>query len=69
MAAPADLMKLWGLPKKGEMHTHVTGTYNFEDNNLDVFTIFDFKVTTCYWGMNREPEYYDNAKNLRKPLH
>ena len=69
MIAPADLIQLFGYPEIPELHTHVTGMYSFEDNNLDVFSLFDFKATQAYWGMNREDEYYDNAKNLRKPLH
>lgn len=69
LVAPADLVKVFGLPEIGEQHTHISGTYSFEDNNLDMFTMYDFKATQAYYGFNREDEYYDNAKNLRKPLH
>ena len=69
MIAPAHLVKVFGLPEIGQHHSHVSGMMSFEDNNLDVFTIFDFKATQAYWGPNREDEYYDNPKNLRKPLH
>lgn len=36
---------------------------------MDCFTIFDYKQTTLYHGLNREPEFYDTQHNLRKPLH
>lgn len=69
LIAPADMVKVFGLPEIGELHSHVTGIFSFEDNNLDMFSLYDFKTTQAYHGLNREDEYYDNAKNLRKPLH
>lgn len=63
------MVKVFGLPEIGELHSHVTGILSFEDNNLDMYTLYDFKTTQAYHGFNREDEYYDNAKNLRKPLH
>lgn len=44
-----------------------TGEYEFEDNNLDVFSINDYRQTDFYWGINREDEYYD--KYLNKTPH
>ena len=41
----------------------------FEDNNLDMYHLFDYKQTDVYHGLNREDEYYHNPKNLRKPFH
>ena len=66
---PADLIKVFGHPCNSR--TPLTGTfeYNFEDNNLDAFTIFDYKQTDLYWGLNREDEYYNKPNNLRRPLH
>lgn len=69
LIAPADLVKLFGWPEIPELHTHVTGIFHFEDNNLDVFSMYDFKATQAYWGMNREDDYYDNDKNWRRPPH
>ena len=46
-----------------------TGEYNFEDNNLDCYKLFDYKQTDLFHGLNREDEYYTSAKNMRKPHH
>lgn len=68
---PADLVKLFGLPSPTETGFEGSGEYHFEDNNLDVFNICDYKQTDFYWGMNR-PEgdaYYESKENLSKPPH
>ena len=67
--APADLVKVFGSPDDSRTPHTGTGEYNFEDNNLDCFCIFDYKQTDLYYGLNREDEYYNNPKNLRLPLH
>jgi len=48
-----------------------TGDYTFEDSNLDIFNLYDYKKTDFYWGFNR-PEgdaYYNSPSNLKKPPH
>jgi hypothetical protein len=68
---PALLVKAFGLPQPTETGFEGSGEYNFEDNNLDVFNIADYKQTDFYWGLNR-PEgeaYYNSEKNLKKPIH
>lgn len=68
---PALLVKAFGLPAPTETGFEGSGEYNFEDNNLDVFNIADYKQTDFYWGLNR-PEgdaYYHSEKNLKKPIH
>ena len=67
--APADLVKVFGSPCDSSTPYTGTGEYNFEDNNLDAFTIFDYKQTVLYHGLNREDEYYNKPNNLRKPFH
>ena len=44
-----------------------TGEYDFEDNNLDIFNLADYKKTDFYWGLNREDEYY--GKDHKLPPH
>lgn len=34
-----------------------------------MFTLFDYKKTDLYHGPNRDDEYYETDKNLKKPLH
>lgn len=68
---PADLVKAFGLPAPSETGFEGSGEYNFEDSNLDIFNISDYKKTQHYWGLNR-PEgdaYYNTPANLRKPPH
>lgn len=67
--APADLVKVFGMPDEPSFGVESTGEYLFEDNNLDMFFLFDYKQTDLYHGLNREDEYYTNPKNMRLPLH
>ena len=34
-----------------------------------MYMLFDYKMTDLYHGLNREDEYYNTPKNLRKPFH
>jgi hypothetical protein len=67
--APAHLVKLFGSPDMTEVFFHGTGQYSFEDNNLDMFCLFDYKQTDFYHGHNREDEFYETASNLKKQMH
>lgn len=69
MIAPATLIKAFGMPEETRIFVEGTGEYNFEDNNLDTYCLFDYKKTDFYHGPNREDEFYTSAKNLRKPHH
>ena len=69
MIPPALLVKAFGTPGETEIGFAGTGTYNFEDTNLDVYKIIDYKKTDYYHGFNREDEYYLTTKNLKKPEH
>jgi heat shock protein HspQ len=69
MVAPADLIKIFGMPDTSETFFQGTGQYTFEDNNLDVFCLYDYKKTDFYHGLNREDEFYLSEANLKKPLH
>lgn len=69
MIAPADLVKLFGMPDASEIFMEGSGQYTFEDNNLDMFCIFDYKQTDMYHGPNRDDDFYTTEKNLKKGLH
>ena len=69
MLSPADLWKVFGQPDMADLGAEATGEYMFEDNNLDMYYLFDYKQTDIYHGLNREDEYYQSPKNLRKPFH
>ena len=66
---PSLLRKAFGIPDQPGYAVVSTGEYNFEDNNLDCYKLFDYKQTDFYHGINREDDYYTSAKNLRKPFH
>lgn len=66
---PAALVRTFGEPEMTQIMAHGSGQYDFEDANLDAFSIFDYKQTTLYHGLNREDEYYLTEVNLRKPHH
>lgn len=59
MLVPSLLIKAFGTPKPSRTGFFGSGEYDFEDNNLDLFNIYDYKQTTFYWGLNREDEYYE----------
>lgn len=69
LVAPADLVKAFGTPCEASVFDTATGEYNFEDNNLDCYAIFDHKETDVYHGMNKEDSYYTNPENMRKAPH
>ena len=64
---PALLVRAFGLPSHSRTGFDGTGEYDFEDANLDIFNVCDYKKTDFYHGFNREDEYYE--KELRKPPH
>lgn len=41
--SPAALVKAFGLPNKANLGFPVSGEYNFEDSNLDIFKLHDYK--------------------------
>lgn len=65
--APVDLIKTFGKPCEAMIFFDATGEYNFEDNNLDQFALFDYRQTDLYHGLNREDSYYVSPKNLARP--
>lgn len=67
--APLTLRKVFGMPDLSSHGIVSTGEYNFEDNNLDCYKLFDYKQTDLFHGLSREDEYYTSAKNMRKPHH
>lgn len=69
LVAPADLVKAFGNPSEPDVFDTATGEYNFEDNNLDCYALFDHKETDFYHGMNKEDEYYTTPENMKKAPH
>lgn len=67
--APADLVKAFGMPCESTVFDTATGEYNFEDNNLDCFSLFDHKQTDLYHGLSREDEFYMTPKNMSRAPH
>lgn len=67
--APMTLRRVFGMPDQPTLGTVSTGEYNFEDNNLDCYKLFDYKQTDLFHGLNREDDYYNSPKNMRKPHH
>lgn len=69
--APADLVKTFGSPSESASHES-TGEYTFEDNQLDLFVIAEYKQTQHYRGYDREDAYYERQESMlhehkRKP--
>lgn len=69
LIAPSLLLKTFGIPDEGSYGFFSTGEYNFEDNNLDCYRLFEYKQTDHYHGLNREDEYYQSQRNLKRPFH
>jgi len=67
MLSPALLIKAFGMPTFSRTAFDGSGEFDFEDNNLDIFNIADYRKTDMYWGFNREDEFYD--KYLNKAPH
>ena len=43
--------------------------YDFEDSNLDLYRLMDYKQTDWYHGIHREDDHYTSERNMRKPEH
>jgi len=69
MIAPAALIRCFGDPDTSEIFYEGSGQFDFEDSNLDLYSIYDVKSTDFYHGLNREDEFYTGVKNLKKPLY
>jgi hypothetical protein len=69
MIPPALLKRAFGTPDRSQLGYQVTGMFDFEDSNLDLYRISDYKQTDYYHGLNREDEHYTKVKNLKKPVY
>ena len=69
LISPKALRHTFGTPDPPRDGIWCTGEYHFEDNNLDLYKLYDFKQTDLFHGVNREDEFYTTPKNMRKPLH
>jgi len=66
--SPALLKQAFGTPSKATIGFAGTGRYDFEDTNLDAFSLFDYKKTTLQHGFNREDEFYTTEKNMKRSI-
>jgi hypothetical protein len=62
--APKYLQKVFGKGKDPTKNAASTLEYDFEDNNLDLFILYDFAATTQHWGPNRVDYDYNNQENI-----
>jgi hypothetical protein len=47
-AAPRRLVQLFGSPGEGDDYK-ASGTYCFSDEQMNVFTVYDWKETSLFW--------------------
>jgi len=66
MIPPALLKKAFGTPDEANLGFAVSGLFTFEDSNLDVFQLHDYKQTDFYHGVNRPTEFYYTLKNMKR---
>ena len=64
MVRPALLARAFGKPWETKIGFEGSGDYDFEDVNLDLFNLYDYKQTDFYWGPNREDAYYERDLKL-----
>ena len=50
LIAPALLKRAFGTPNSSHIGFSVTGIYHFEDKNLSLFALHDYKQTDFYHG-------------------
>lgn len=67
MVPPALLKRAFGTPQWTEVGFAVSGFFDFEDTNLDLYRVFDYKKTDLYHGLPREESFYTTEKNMRRP--
>lgn len=44
----------------------MSGIFDFEDSNLDMYRVFDYKKTDLYHGLPREESFYTTESNMRR---
>ena len=64
--APARLRQVLGEPDINTHGNNSSGYYLFEDSNLDSYFLYDYRMTTSYWGLNKEDSFYEEQK-LKHP--
>lgn len=70
IASPKAVQHIFGVGHSPDCNgKHSTREYYFEDSNLDLFALYDFKSTTDFWGENdpnRKPQ--DHLAPKRRKL-
>lgn len=67
MLAPALLKRAFGTPTDSHVGFSVTGIFHFEDTNLDMYALHDYKETDIYHGLDRDDAHYNTVSNMKKP--
>eukprot|EP01017_Pseudomicrothorax_dubius_P045884 TRINITY_DN8011_c0_g1_i5.p1 TRINITY_DN8011_c0_g1~~TRINITY_DN8011_c0_g1_i5.p1 ORF type:complete len:299 (+),score=71.93 TRINITY_DN8011_c0_g1_i5:75-971(+) len=65
LASPALVIKVFGRGNDPSRNRHATMEWDFEDDNLDVFLLYDYKATTRHWGPNLADYPYDNQSHIQ----
>ena len=65
---PKKLISRFGPPGQA-LEYDMTGSYYFQDTNLDVFVLFDWQQTTKTWGPNMKDEDYIKQEENTIPSH
>lgn len=72
IAPPKAVKHIFGIGHPPESNgKHSTREYHFEDSNLDMFLVYDYKSTTAFWGDNdpKRPNQDHLAPKRRKLDH
>jgi hypothetical protein len=62
--SPAKLIKRFYMPND-YVNSDISGCYYFEDNNLDVFMLYEYRSTTMSYGENFPDELLQKQEELR----
>lgn len=62
---PKQLWRIFGRPDEGQAGLDTSGSFCFEDSNLDKFSVAEDRHTELTHGLNRDQGYYDKYLKYR----
>ena len=68
MLSPLQLRRVFGEPDENIAGLDTSGSFSFEDSNLDGLSIAEDRHTELTHGLNRDKEYYEKSLKWR-PQH